>query len=110
MVGMRYQLILGTKPDLSADKREKILEKIRSLVADAGGKVSKVKRRGLTKLAYPIAKHTEMDLATIFFEVPGGPKAHKLGVGEIGLLQKKLVKMAGVLRAMVIRGEVKSRD
>lgn len=92
----QYRLILGLKPDLSAERREKVLAKIKALVAEAEGKLEDTKSRGLVKLAYPIAGSTEANFSTIFFDVPDE---------RINPLHKELVKIAGVLRAMIIRGE-----
>jgi len=92
----KYKLILGTSPSLPADKRKDTTEKVGALITDAGGKIGEVKHRGLTKLAYPIAKATEMDLAVISFESPES---------AVGALRKELGKLDGVMRAMVIREE-----
>ena len=94
----RYALILGLKPDLSADKQKKILAKVKDAVADAGGKVEEVESRGLTKLAYPIAGFTEASFTTIFLTIPGK---------KIKSLQKELKVMKEILRMMIVREEVK---
>lgn len=95
-----YRLILGTKPDLSADRRKKISGKIKDLVTEAGGKIGDTKSRGLIKLAYPIEGSTEASFSTIFFNVPEA---------RTGPLHKELVKIAGVLRAMIIREGVEGQ-
>lgn len=104
----RYELILGLKPDLSADKQKKILAKIKNLIADANGNVEEVKSRGLTKLAYPIAGFTEASFTTIFFVIPGeGPEAHQPLAGKIKSLQKEVKQIKEILRMMFVREEVK---
>jgi len=94
----KYELILGLKPDLSADKQKKILEKVKKLIADAGGKVEEVKSRGLTKLAYPITGFAEASFTTIFLAVPGE---------KIKSLQKEVKQIKEILRMMFVREEVK---
>jgi len=94
----RYALILGLKPDLSADRQKKILEKVKKLIGDAGGKVEESKSKGLTKLAYPIDGFTEASFNTIFLNIPGE---------KIKPLQKELKLVKGILRLMVVREEVK---
>jgi ribosomal protein S6 len=91
-----YRLILGTKPDLSAEKRKKVLASIKDLIADVGGKIEDTKSGGITKLAYPIEEFSEANFSTIFFSAPNG---------KVGPLHKKILKISGILRAMVIRGE-----
>lgn len=93
-----YRLILGTSSSLPAEKRNKTAEKVKDLITGAKGRVGEVRHRGLTKLAYPIAKETEMDLAVMLFEAPES---------AIKSLQKEFGKLNGVLRAMVIREGVK---
>jgi len=94
----RYALILGLKPDLSADRQREILAKVKDAIADAGGKAEEVKSRGLTKLAYPIDDFTEASFTTIFLTIPGE---------EIKPLQKEFKLIKGILRLMVVREEVK---
>lgn len=104
----RYALILGLEPNLSAGGQKKVLEKVKNLVSDLGGKVEESKSKGLTKLAYPIVGFTEASFNTIFLNIPGdGPKAHQPLAGKIQALQKELKLVKGILRLMVVREEVK---
>ncbi len=92
----KYKLILELKPDLSADKQGGVMGRVKSLVTDAGGKVSEAKSGGLVKLAYPIDGSTEANLFTIPFD------ASREAVDS---LQRGMRKLGGVLRAMIVRGE-----
>jgi ribosomal protein S6 len=97
----RYQLTIGLKPDLSAPKKKKILSDARKLIKDAQGVPGEVKTQGLVKLAYPIEKFSEADFLTVPFEIEGE---------KISGLQKELGLLEGVLRMMIIRGEVKGKS
>lgn len=54
-----YELAIILQPELKAEDREKLLEKIKKIVADADGKVEKVDDWGKKELAYPIKKFHE---------------------------------------------------
>jgi ribosomal protein S6 len=99
----QYRLILGLKPDLSADRQKKILTKVKQLIANVGGEVGEVKSSGLTKLAYPIAGFTNANFNMLFFTLGQSEKAGK----NIKSLQKELGAVKEALRIMVVREEVK---
>lgn len=108
----QYELILGLRPDLSASKQKKILEKIKDLVSDASGKVEEIKSKGLARLAYPVTGFTEAYFTTIFFTFEQGEKASERSErsipGEkIKYLQKELKSIEEILRMMFLRKEVK---
>ncbi|OPJ55437.1 30S ribosomal protein S6 [Alkalithermobacter paradoxus] len=54
----KYELVYVLKPNTEEEKRNSVLEKVKSIVA-VNGQVDKVDEWGTRKLAYPIAKLTE---------------------------------------------------
>jgi ribosomal protein S6 len=108
----RYELILELEPDLSAARQKKILDKAKNLITSLGGKVNEVKSRGLTNLAYPVGGSHEAVFTHIplsFDQEKGvSGRSKDLPLGEkISSLQKELQLVKGILRLMVVRGEVK---
>ncbi|PIS12351.1 hypothetical protein COT70_01365 [candidate division WWE3 bacterium CG09_land_8_20_14_0_10_47_33] len=96
----RYGLILGLKPNLSADRQKKVLAKVEDLVVGAGGGVEEIKSKGSTSLAYPVSGFTELIFVTISLSIPE-EKAESL--------QKELRLIKEILRMMFLREEVKNR-
>jgi small subunit ribosomal protein S6 len=54
-----YEIAYITDPDLDAETRRALEEKVKGRIEAAGGKVVNIDRWDRRRLAYPIKKHTE---------------------------------------------------
>lgn len=89
-----YELTLVLKPDLADKAREDLLEKIKKLVEDAGGKVESQDLWGKKTLAYPIKKEKEGIYVYLILSLPAK---------ETFPIEKKVKMDEGVLRHLFVR-------
>jgi small subunit ribosomal protein S6 len=91
-----YELVLVLDPDLTSEKRKKLLKKIQDALAGGNGKVVKKDEWGQKQLAYPI-KHKVMGYY-FFWEI-------KLPATAIEVVDEMLKSAEGLLRYLLIRKE-----
>ncbi|MGE0033804.1 MAG: 30S ribosomal protein S6 [Pseudothermotoga sp.] len=63
-----YETMFIIDPRMSEEEREALVEKIKGIITErVSGQIREVNRRGLRRLAYPIAHQTEGDYTVIMF-------------------------------------------
>jgi small subunit ribosomal protein S6 len=65
-----YETIFISPPDLSAQKLDDLVEKIKTMVTRPGGEIVSVEKWGRRRLAYPIRRHPEGFYVFITFKSP----------------------------------------
>ncbi len=65
-----YETMFITKPTLSDEEKEKILESIKNVITQNGGEVVAVDNIGVRQLAYPIKKFERGHYYIIYFKAP----------------------------------------
>jgi small subunit ribosomal protein S6 len=73
-----YETMVIVTPNLSKEERDAQVEEISKRIEKLDGKIIKVERWGMRKLAYPIKKFTEGDYALIYFSGEEGDFANEL--------------------------------
>ncbi len=98
-----YELTFVLSAKLTKDDQDKILTKVKKLVAEAKGKIGEIKEWGKRELAYPVLpasrhgqKEKEGFFFTIFLELEGN---------EAKLLENKIKVEEDVLRHLLVRKE-----
>jgi len=91
-----YELVLILSSALEKAEQEKILGKIKKIIAEAGGKVGEVTEWGKRELAYPVKKQNEGIYLFLNLEIEG-KEAKKIG--------EKLKIEESVLRHLLVRKE-----
>ncbi len=87
-----YEVLYIIENTVSDEKREEIVNKVKALVENNGGKAEEPEKWGLRKFAYPIAYKNDGYYVLMNFEAP-------LNVPQI--LNSQLLIMEGVVRFMV---------
>ena len=91
-----YELTLVIDPDLSSVDQKKLVEKVKKIVEEIKGKVSKVTEWGKKELAYPIKKRTMGYYFLCLLNLPED------GVEK---LDKKLKVEEGIMRFLQVKKE-----
>ena len=87
-----YEVLYIIDNAVTDEKREEIVNKVKALVENNGGKAQEPEKWGLRKFAYPIAYKNDGYYVLMNFEAP-------LSVPQI--LNTQLLIMEGVVRFMV---------
>ena len=87
-----YEVLYIIDNAIADEKREEIVNKVKALVENNGGKAEEPEKWGLRKFAYPIAYKNDGYYVLMNFEAPAG-------VPQI--LNSQLLIMDGVVRFMV---------
>ena len=91
-----YEHVLVSRPDISPQQVETLVEDVTKIVDSLGGKVGKVEYWGLRNLAYPIRKVRKAHYSLLNLDIP------TKGVEE---LERRLRIHDDVMRYMTIRVE-----
>jgi len=91
-----YDLTLILHSGLDETSQEKVLDKIKKIISDAGGKVDKIDEWGKRELAYPIKKQKEGFYLLLLLELEGK---------EAKTIEEKLKFEEAVLRHLLVRKE-----
>lgn len=73
-----YETMVIVAPNLSKEERDAQVEEVSKRIEKLDGKILKVERWGMRKLAYPIKKFTEGDYALIYFSGEEGDFSNEL--------------------------------
>ena len=87
-----YEVLYIIENTVSDEKREEIINKVKALVENNGGKAEEPEKWGLRKFAYPIAYKNDGYYVLMNFEAP---------VTVPQILNNQLLIMDGVVRFMV---------
>ncbi|MBI4999629.1 30S ribosomal protein S6 [Candidatus Gottesmanbacteria bacterium] len=88
-----YELTLILNSEIDKSSQEKILSKIKKIIADAGGKVGEVTEWGKRQLSYPIKKQKEGVYLFLNLELEGK---------EAKKIEEKLKLEENVLRHLLV--------
>jgi small subunit ribosomal protein S6 len=91
-----YEVIFILQPDLDDNTINEMVEKVQSLITNAGGVVEKVDRWGKRRLAYKIRKHRDGYYVLINAQIPAGFNTE---------LERNLQIQESVMRYMIIQAE-----
>lgn len=89
-----YEHVLVSRPDISPQQVEGLVEEVTKIIDGLGGKVGKVEYWGLRNLAYPIRKVRKAHYSMLNLDIP------PIGVNE---LERRLRIHDDVMRFMTIR-------
>ncbi|MBI1762931.1 MAG: 30S ribosomal protein S6 [Acidobacteria bacterium] len=89
-----YEVCFIVNPNTVEDDLKKLTSQIEQVIADKGGKVTKVDNLGRKKLAYPIGKFDDGNYTFIYLEGSGG---------EIYEVERRLRVNDAVIRHMTVR-------
>lgn len=92
----KYDLTLILNPDLDKDGQDKLLEKVKKMILQAGGKVSQVDEWGKKELTYTLKKQKEGFYLNLVVEIEGK---------EAQALEAKLKIEESLLRHLMVRKE-----
>jgi len=95
-----YDLALVFSPEFESEAREKLVTKIKKVLADLDGKVEKEDEWGKRELAYPIKKSQEGFF--LLWEISLPPQA-------VNEFDQKVKLEEGILRHLLVRTEAKSQ-
>ena len=87
-----YEVLYIIDNAVTDEKREEIVNKVKALVENNGGKAQEPEKWGLRKFAYPIAYKNDGYYVLMNFEAP---------VNVPQILNNQLLIMEGVVRFMV---------
>ncbi|MBQ7466452.1 MAG: 30S ribosomal protein S6 [Clostridia bacterium] len=87
-----YEVLYIIDNAVTDEKREEIVNKVKALVENNGGKAEEPEKWGLRKFAYPIAYKNEGYYVLMNFEAP---------VSVPQILNSQLLIMEGIVRFMV---------
>lgn len=87
-----YEVLYIIENTVGDEKREEIINKVKALVENNGGKAEEPEKWGLRKFAYPIAYKNDGYYVLMNFEAP---------VTVPQILNNQLLIMDGVVRFMV---------
>ena len=87
-----YEVLYIIDNAVTDEKREEIVNKVKALVENNGGKAQEPEKWGLRKFAYPIAYKNDGYYVLMNFEAP---------VSVPQILNSQLLIMEGVVRFMV---------
>jgi small subunit ribosomal protein S6 len=96
-----YEHVVVTRPDISPQQVEALVEDITKIVAEKNGKVGKTEYWGLRNLAYPIRKSRKAHYSLVNIEGPGE---------VIHELERRLRINEDVLRFLTVRVETLSEE
>jgi small subunit ribosomal protein S6 len=96
-----YEHVVVTRPDISPQQVDALVEDITRIVADGGGKVGKSEYWGLRNLAYPIRKSRKAHYSLLNIDAPG-PVIHEI--------ERRHRINEDVLRYLTVRVEALSED
>ncbi len=91
-----YELVVILDPEANAEEQEKLLAKIKKIVADAEGKVSQTKELGKKELFSPISKKKAGIFYVLNFSAPGA---------SVASIRQKLQLEEKILRFLLVAGE-----
>ncbi len=89
-----YEVCFIVNPNTVEDDLKKLTSQIETVIADQGGKVTKVDNLGRRKLAYPIGKFDDGNYTFIYLEGSGS---------EIHEIERRLRVNDAVIRHMTVR-------
>lgn len=89
-----YEVCFIVNPNTVEDDLKKLTSQIETVIADQGGKVTKVDNLGRRKLAYPIGKFDDGNYTFIYLEGSGS---------EIHEVERRLRVNDAVIRHMTVR-------
>jgi small subunit ribosomal protein S6 len=92
----KYELTFIIHPEVEEKEVESVVEKVRKIIGDDGGKVTDVNHWGRRRLAYPIKKQLEGYYVVMRVELE--PSA-------INELERKLSLTEEVIRHLLVRTE-----
>jgi small subunit ribosomal protein S6 len=92
----KYELTFIIHPEVEEKEVESVVEKVRKIIGDDGGKVTDVNHWGRRRLAYPIKKQLEGYYVVMRVEIE--PSA-------INELERKLSLTEEVIRYLLVRTE-----
>ncbi|MBQ3158406.1 MAG: 30S ribosomal protein S6 [Clostridia bacterium] len=87
-----YELLYIIDSTVADDKREELINKVKTIVEENGGKAGEIDKWGVRKYAYPIDYKTEGYYVLMSFEAP-------TTVPQV--LESQLLIMEGVVRHMI---------
>jgi len=96
-----YEHVVVTRPDISPQQVDALVEDITRIVTDGGGKVGKSEYWGLRNLAYPIRKSRKAHYSLLNIDAPG-PVIHEI--------ERRHRINEDVLRYLTVRVEALSED
>lgn len=91
-----YEHVVVTRPDISPQQVDALVEDITKIVTDGNGKVEKAEYWGLRNLAYPIKKSRKAHYSLLNIDAPG-PVIHEI--------ERRLRINEDVLRFLTVRVE-----
>ncbi len=65
-----YELLTVFKPNLDADETDKVVDKMKALVSEFGGKVTATDKIGRKKLAYEISNFRDGFFVNVIMNIP----------------------------------------
>lgn len=89
-----YEVCFITNPNTVEDDLQKLTSQIEHVIADQGGKITKIDNLGRKKLAYPIGKFDDGNYTFIYLEGSGS---------EIHEVERRLRVNDAVIRYMTVR-------
>lgn len=92
----KYDLTLILNPDLDKTGQDKLLEKVKKMITEAGGQVSKLDEWGRKELTYTLKKQKEGFYLNLVVEIEGK---------EAKGLESKLRNEESLLRHLMVRKE-----
>lgn len=90
-----YELTLVLPPELTEEKQNEILERVKKQVQEAKGKISNTDKWGKRELAYPIKKQSSGVYFFVELELPGE---------NVGPVNRLLETNEEILRHLLVRG------
>jgi small subunit ribosomal protein S6 len=91
-----YEHVVVTRPDISPQQVDALVEEVTKIVTEGKGKVSKTEYWGLRNLAYPIRKSRKAHYSLLNIDAPG-PVIHEI--------ERKLRINEDVLRFLTVKVE-----
>ncbi len=67
-----YETVVIFDPDLEEEKKNNLLDRVKSMIQERGGEVERIDRWGVKTLAYPIKKREKGDYYIIYYKASPG--------------------------------------
>ncbi len=93
----KYETAIVLKPDLDEDKREEIIDRIKSVITDNDGEITNIDGWGNRQLAYEIENYRAGDYTFIEFDSSSE---------VIDKLEHNYRILGEIIRSLIIRKEV----
>jgi small subunit ribosomal protein S6 len=93
-----YETMIITKPTLTDEEKEKIIENIKKIITERNGEVVAVDNIGVRELAYPIQKFERGHYYIIYYKAPADAVLE---------LERQLRYNEEILRFMTVKYETK---